>query len=95
MLEVDGGLRLRLGVDLLVELSVLRLRIAAGFAAKVRRSSPSLHSLRSCLREQGAGLAAADSHWDGVVAVWSSLLHPCRRPLPPKLKTRGDTVFPC
>ena len=35
VLEVDDGLRLRLGVDLLVELSVLRLRIAAAFAAKV------------------------------------------------------------
>ena len=36
VMEVDGGLRLRLGVDLLVELSVLRLRIASAFAAKVR-----------------------------------------------------------
>lgn len=35
VMEVDGGLRLRLGVDLLVELAVLRLRIAAAFAAKV------------------------------------------------------------
>ena len=39
MLEIDGGLRLRLGIDLLVELSVLRLRIAAAFAAKVRHST--------------------------------------------------------
>ena len=35
VMEVDGRLRLRLGVDLLVELAVLRLRIAAAFAAKV------------------------------------------------------------
>ena len=44
MLEIDGGLRLRLGVDLLVELSVLRLRIAAAFAAKVCRPCERLHS---------------------------------------------------
>ena len=53
VLEVDGGLRLRLGVDLLVELSVLRLRIAAAFAAKVGTTSwwPRLNVKRCAMDE--------------------------------------------
>jgi len=53
VLEVDDGLRLRLGVDLLVELSVLRLRIAAAFAAKVGSGI-------LCLAGWGAMLRAAE-----------------------------------
>ena len=62
MLEIDGGLRLRVGVDLLVELSVLRLRIAAAFAAKVRRPSEYRPSVKLGLRSRPLHLAAGSRH---------------------------------
>lgn len=40
VLVVDGCLRFRVDQHLLAELAVLRLRIAAAFAAKVRLSDP-------------------------------------------------------